>query len=79
MLEKSGRDFFSSKVKKGKNSPVFHSAQKVRVGLYPGETGDKLKKGHFYCRESPDGISPRETGDKLKKGPVWHSESSGGI
>lgn len=56
MLGKSQWDFTRGKVKKGKNSPAFRSARKVRAGFHPGKQATNSRKVTFTVGRVPTGF-----------------------
>ena len=67
MLGEFGWDFTRVKVKKGKNSPVFHSARKVRVGLYLGKQATNSRKVTFTAGRVPTGFHPGKQATNSRK------------
>ena len=67
LLEKSRRDFTLGKVKKGKNSPAFCSARKVRAGFRSGKQATNSRKVTFTARRVPTGFRSGKQATNSKK------------
>ena len=67
LLEKFRWDFTLGKVKKGKNSPAFCSARKVRAGFHPGKQATNSRKVTFTAGRVPTGFRSGKQATKSKK------------
>lgn len=67
MLGKSQWDFTRGKVKKGKNSPAFRSARKVRAGFHLGKQATNSKKVTFTVWKVPTGFRSGKQATNSKK------------
>ena len=65
MLGKFRWDFTLGKVKKGKNSPAFCSARKVRAGFHPGKQATNSRKVTFTAGRVRAGLYP------IYGGAIW--------
>ena len=67
MLGKFRWDFTLGKVKKGKNSPAFCSARKVRAGFHPGKQATNSRKVTFTAGRVPTGFHPGKQATNSRK------------